>query len=1330
MSDGFKFDPDSMDNLGKRFDRFSDDLGNSSSRHHGRAKSAFGRTRGKGGLAAAAEQGISQLLGAMEQGQKALQKHLKDVGRGLEMSSRNHKATEQRIADALKKGPGKGDGPKSPGGSGPGGRPRGGGGNGPRGKGERPLGRGDRNGQAVDGNNGCRTAGDPVDVVSGQMITSETDLALPGLLPMVLRRAYASNYLGGRLFGQGWSSTLDQRIEIDADGIHFAGDDAQILHYPLPSQPGVPVVPTTGAQWPLTWDQATDTVRIEDPDRGWTRHFVGSGGGGGYRVGEVRPISSHTDRNGHQVTFLRDETGTLTEVGHSGGYRVAVDTTWVLGPAGQDTQVAEYQYYPDGQLAGIVNSTGLPYIYEYDDDGRMTAWIDRNGQAYEYEYDNTGRVVRGVGQNGFLSAAFHYDVAQRVTVSTDSLGQATEYHYDDQLRVVRVVDPLGNAAVTEYDEAGRVTARIDEIGRVTRLELDGQGDPVRITEPGGAVIELAYTGLRQLASVSQGGATVATFSYDPQGNLLASTDAAGALTSRQYDGQGRLVQVTDPLGQVRRMENNAAGLVTAITDPLGNTTRATYDAFGRAVTFTDTLGAVTALTLSTEGQVTERVHPDGTRESWGYDPEGNLVQHELDGAVTRFETGPFGRLAARTLPDGEVHRFEYDTELQLLAVSMNGAAWRYSYDRAGHLTGESDFNGRVLQYRLDGADQLLEITDSAGQSTTFSYDPQGRITQRRHHDGTATTLSYDERGLLTRVQDARGAIEYTHDAAGRVLSESVDGHTTAFTYDPLGRRTSRTTPSGIVSTWTYDANSQPAKLSNPLAALTFAYDAAGRETTRYLGTRAALTQTWDTSDRLSAQSIWATDPTPDSTTAYTNLQERTYSYRADGMPAAVTDRLRGRRDFDLTPAGRVTRVRAETWSESYAYDVLGNITHAQDSRRPDSAAAGERTYNGSLLRSAGRTAYQYDEQGRLTRRIVRTLSGQRREWRYSWNAEDQLVKVDTPERGSWAYAYDPVGRRAAKWRVTDDGQAAETVHFVWDGVQLIEQYQTLPDGSRRNVTWDWAPGAWAPLSQTERHWDLQGQALEERFYAIVTDLADTPSELVTPDGQVVWTGDSDLWGRRNHAGADGRPSCPLGRPGQYYDSESGLEYNYFRYYDPSTGRYLNSDPIGLDGGPNPHSYVPNPLFWSDPLGLAARRQPVGWGGSHYSLRPSNWTDGSDTNAYERNHMPARDSYLGVGTSQLGYGAGPAIRMDYDDHRAFISTGSGAESIAWRAKQRSLIAQGKFDVAMKMDIGMIRKIHGNKYDAAIKEMVDHLPNNKNFQKYLSDNGWKMRTCLLK
>ncbi|GAA3004683.1 hypothetical protein GCM10020229_15750 [Kitasatospora albolonga] len=1340
MSDGFKFDPDSMDNLSKRFDRYSDELGETSRRHHSRARSAFGRTRGKGGLAAAAEQGISKLMDAMEQGQKALQKHLKDVGRGLEMTSRNHKENDRRIADSLTKGKGHDAGPKAPGGSGSGGGSRPGGSG--RRKGERPLGRGGRNGQAVDGNKGCSTAGDPVDVVTGQMITSETDLVLPGLLPVVLRRGYASDYVGGRLFGQGWSSTLDQRIEIDADGVHYAGDDAQILHYPLPEASGQPVLPSGGAQWPLVWEQGSGALTIEDPDSGTTLTFAvpaAEGGGGRYRIGEIRPVTSVHDRNGHLISYIRGQDGLPLEVRHSGGYRVAVDTTVtedgprvsglrLLDEAGGHLPVVEYLYYPHGQLAGVVNSSGLPYSYEYDDDGRMTAWIDRNGQSYEYEYDTGGRVVAGRGHNSVLSAEFRYDTAQRVTVAVDSLGHPTEYHYDDRLRVVRVVDPLGNAAVTHYDEAGRVIGRVDEIGRVTRLALDEHGSPVRITEPGGSVIDLAYTPLRQLASVTQGGAVVASFSYDPRGNLVESTDAAGAMTSRQYDEQGRLVQITDALGQVRRFENNAAGLVTVTTDPMGNTTRAGYDAFGRVVAFTDALGATTALTFTTEGRVTARLHPDGTQERWEYDPEGNLTRHELDGAITTFETGPFGKLTGRTLADGEVHRFEYDTELQLMSVSMNGASWSYRYDPAGHLVGETDFNGRAFGYRLDGADQLLEITDPAGQNTTFSYDLQGRITQRRHHDGTTTTLAYDERGRLTALQDTWGSIEYTHDAAGRVLTETTAGHTTTWAYDVLGRRTSRTTPSGIVSTWTYNANSQPDSLHQPLGTLTFVHDAAGRETTRYLGAHAALTQTWDTADRLSAQAIWAT--TPAGSAGPVSLQERTYAYRPDGTPTTLTDRTRGSRAFELTPAGRVTQVRAETWRETYAYDTLGNITRADDSRHQDSTTAGERTYHGSLLRAAGRSTYEYDERGRRTRRISRTLSGQRREWRYTWNAEDQLIRVDSPRRGTWAYAYDALGRRSVKWRLDEQGQAVEAVHFVWDGTHLVEQYTALPDGSRRSITWDWAPGSWTPVSQTERHWDLQGAVLEERFYAIVTDLADTPSELVTSDGHIAWTGDSDLWGRRHHQDDDSAPTCLLGRPGQYHDRESGLEYNYFRYYDPSTACYLSSDPIGLDGGPNPHGYVPNPLFWSDPLGLAAKRQPVGWGGSHYSLRPSNWTDGSDNNAYERNHVPARDAYLGVGSSKLGYGAGPAIRMDYDDHRKFISTGSGAASIAWRTKQRLLIAQGKFDVAMKMDIGKIRKIHGTKYDAAIKEMVDHLPHNKGFQDYLAANNWKIRTCLLK
>ncbi|GAA0691864.1 hypothetical protein GCM10010193_53030 [Kitasatospora atroaurantiaca] len=1278
---------------------------------------------------------------------KALKNFYRKAGDNLKKVAHNTREADAKHAADLKKilDGGKKDMPHGP--KGPGG--------GRRGKGERPLGRGGKRGQAADGNIGCRTAGDPVDVVSGQVITSETDLALPGLLPLVLRRAYASDYIGGRLHGPGWSSTLDQRIEIDADGIHYAGDDAQILHYPLPAQPGQPVHPLAGARWPLTWDPAADTIRIEDPDRGWTRHFTGSGTNS-YRIGDIRPITALSDRNDHRIAFLRDESGHPIEVRHTGGYRVAVDITHTeAGPRveglrlldgtahGQGTTVVGYQYYPAGQLAGIVNSSGLPYIYEYDDADRMTAWIDRNGQSYEYVYDDAGRVVRGIGDGGHLSATFYYDTARRVTTSTDSLGHPTEYHYDEQHRVTTTVNPLGHTTLTEYDELGRVIARTDEVNRTTRFDLDDHGDPVLITAPDGSAIALGYNALRQVASVTRADVLLAAFDYDPRGNLLASTDAAGARTVRTYDERGNLVSVTDPLGHTRTLAANPAGLTTAVTDALGHTAHADFDAFGRMSALTDPMGGTTRFTRRLEGEILERIHPDGTRETWGYDAEGNVTEHrDPVGAVTTFATGHFGRLATRILPDGERQQFGYDTELQLVSVSTDGATWRYQYDAAGHLIGESDFNGRSLTYRHDGANQLLETIDSAGRSTTFAYNLLGDLVERVGHDGSATTLFYDDHGFLTRINGRDSALEYERDVAGRVLTESVDGRATAYAYDLIGRRIRRTTPTGVISTWTYDANSQPLSLSGALGALSFGYDASGRETTRYLGGGAALTQTWDACNRLSAQSIWALDGTPGSgagtaSGAYANVQERTYGYRADGLPAFATDRLRGRRDFDLTPSGRVTRVSADTWSESYVYDRLGNITRAEDSRNPNGATQGERAYTGSLLRTAGRTTYEYDDQGRLVRRLVRTLSGQRREWHYTWNAEDQLVRVDTPEHGSWTYRYDPIGRRTAKQQVGGVGsEGAGEVLFSWDGTQLIEECGALADGTVRTRTWDWEPGSWQPAAQTERSWHPQaGQAdqstVDERFFAIVTDLVGTPSELVATDGRVVWSAVTDLWGHRPRPSGGDEPSCPLSMPGQYHDDESGLDYNYFRYYDSATGRYLSTDPLGLAAGPNPHAYVPNPLAWIDPLGLAAKKQPSGMGGWYYKLKPANWTDGSNTQRYEINHVPAQATYKKLGlATDLNPGYGPSIRMEYDDHRKFISTGSGPGPDAWRAAQTSLIQQGKFDEAMKKDIDEIRRVHGTKYDAAIKEMADSLPHNAEFQKYLKDNNWKIRSCLLK
>ena len=108
-------------------------------------------------------------------------------------------------------------------------------------------------------------------------------------------------------------------------------------------------------------------------------------------------------------------------------------------------------------------------------------------------------------------------------------------------------------------------------------------------------------------------------------------------------------------------------------------------------------------------------------------------------------------------------------------------------------------------------------------------------------------------------------------------------------------------------------------------------------------------------------------------------------------------------------------------------------------------------------------------------------------------------------------------------------------------------------------------------------------------FFIYPDHLTTPRAITRPSGQVVWRWEGDPFGAaRPDQDPDGNGKTftyNLRFPGQYFDQETGLAYNYLRYYDPQTGRYIQADPIGLVGGMNPYSYVEgNPLSGYDPLG--------------------------------------------------------------------------------------------------------------------------------------------------
>ncbi|MGW0596198.1 RHS repeat-associated core domain-containing protein [Streptomyces sp. NPDC002776] len=1031
---------------------------------------------------------------------------------------------------------------------------------------------------------------DPVDMASGAMYLPQTDVELPGLLPLAFTRRVASDYRCGWWFGPTWASTIDQRLEVDDTGIVFVTEDGLLLIYPHPSSPHMSVLPESGPRRPLT--RLDDGgYRIDDPLTGRTHHFTHPTAAG------IALPAGISDRNQHTITFDHDEHGTPLAIRHSGGYHLKLTTDGgrvtalsLAGAADDGTDVLIKRYgYTDGNLSEVVNSSGLPLRFTYDERLRVTSWEDTNRRRYLYAYDDQDRCLAEGGEAGHIAISLTYDGTDpawpdcRVTTLTTADGTVSRFVVDDRCLVVAEVDPLGGTVTTTYDAHQHVIASTDQLGRRTTFVHNQVGQPLEVIRPDGSAVRAEYDERDVVSAITLPDGSVWRYTNDERGNVTAITDPVGATTHFLRGADGSLVEARDASGRASAYTNNAAGLPLTVTDGLGNTTRYAYNAFGLTTGVTDALGHETRLEWTVEGLPARRVEPDGAYETWEYDGEGNCVRHvDAVGQVSTFEYTHFDRLSARTGPGGERFTFTHDAALRLTTVTNpQGLSWDYTYDAAGRLLAESDFDGRTTRYAYDAAGQLVTRTNALGHSVLYERDPLGRITAK-DADGTTTVYTYAVNGSLIGAVGPDSSLRVELDPLGRRIRESVDGRTVSFAYDAAGNRTSRITPSGARSTWEYDAAGRTARLATAGHTIDFGHDAADREIVRRVDGALTLTRGYDSLDRLITQVSTAPGDRL--------ISERTYTYRPDGYLIGTQDSRTGNRGFDLDVQGRVTAVHAEGWSERYAYDSAGNQTEAEwPARHPGHEAAGSRAYTGTRLTRAGGVHYEYDAQGRVVVRRKTRLSRKPDIWRYEWDCEDRLAAVITPDGSRWRYTYDPLGRRTAKLRLDADGVTVlERTVFTWDGNTLCEQ-TTEHGGTGGNTTLTWDHDGLSPLSQAERIWAAEApqETIDERFFAIVTDLVGTPTELVSPNGEVAWYTRSTLWGTTAwNSGA--RAYTPLRFPGQYHDPETGLHYNHHRHYDPETARYTSPDPLGLLPAPNPVTYVHNPHSWSDPLGLAPR----------------------------------------------------------------------------------------------------------------------------------------------
>ena len=353
--------------------------------------------------------------------------------------------------------------------------------------------------------------------------------------------------------------------------------------------------------------------------------------------------------------------------------------------------------------------------------------------------------------------------------------------------------------------------------------------------------------------------------------------------------------------------------------------------------------------------------------------------------------------------------------------------------------------------------------------------------------------------------------------------------------------------------------------------------------------------------------------------------------------------------------------------------------------------------SGNHLKEYNGIEYTYDALGNL---IYRQLPDGENQY-YQYDLENQLVRAEIKKPAGnteiWTYAYDPFGRRLSKerqdklaWTSTEP----KRTHFVWDGSRLLQEYTYK--GSYTYIYTD--QDSYEPLAQ------IFDNAKDGKQYLAYfhNDQIGIPREMTDIHGNLLWYGEYTAWGRlKKDERVYKDAHQPFRLQNQYFDEETGLHYNLMRYYEPEAGRFVNQDPIKLIGGDNLYQFAPNSIGWIDTLGLARR-------GTYRGERKSH--KGGETN-----HSPAWGAYKDL-PNRPSYGSAPAYHMDKVDHRGMSSTGSSTTARRWRSQQRQFILQGRWDLAMEMDIIETKRKFEDKYDKRLRRMVREAVRQKLITKY--------------
>ncbi|VWD13659.1 Rhs family protein [Burkholderia lata] len=581
---------------------------------------------------------------------------------------------------------------------------------------------------------------------------------------------------------------------------------------------------------------------------------------------------------------------------------------------------------------------------------------------------------------------------ERTTYAYDAMGRvleqityaitgrsATHYTYDAMGRVLTETrgTPPGESTTTfRYDEEGRVIAKYSgEDSWQLSVQL----------APTGETYTYDATGLRTSAADADGRKTL--YYYDANGALVATVNAAGEVVEHRRDAFGNIEQTTvyavrlgtDVLATLYggRLTDAVEQRFTALDSADASRTRFSYSAAGRLLKRIDAMGLVTDYTYDAFREVTSQSQDvaAGKRQvmTYDYDRVGRQIRKTTDpgglNLVTQAVYDAFGRVVQSIDANGVPRVTDYDRNGQAIGVRDAAGQTRVTYDAFGNVLTRTDRTGNTTTYSYNADARMMVVTSAEGVPTTTQYSEYGQIAWITDGLGNVVHYQYDRDGRLANVErnsrtqqgsDTAESHWYIYDHAGHVLREIEGGRTAIeYTYDAAGRvltrkeRTNQTDANAsieLITRYEYDAKGQQVRITDPSGTVTDThYDLNGRKMTVIVdpdGQKLTTTFAYDGTGQILTVTEGA-----DSATA--KVTQNTY----DGAGRLI-ERI-------VDPAGLKLTTR-------YAYDPAGNLVSEIDA----SGAVTHHVYDasGREIGSVGPmgtvTRIDRDAEGRIVKRTV------------------------------------------------------------------------------------------------------------------------------------------------------------------------------------------------------------------------------------------------------------------------------------------------------------------------------------------------------------------------